>query len=266
MKKVVFMSALAALSLSFASCKDASQSAPSEVSENTETPAPTELALANPTELASESTSKYVYVTAPSGLSLREYNNLQSNKLARMPYGTKVKVMASEGKNTMTVTGIEGAMDQVEFNHKTGYAFNGYLSEYFPPEKDITVKAYASQLQEEFPKVQYTSKVTGTTSKPINTETLVLPNAQWHEAFYTAQNLFDFPKEFVFPNPKGKDSETVFDSKPKKGIWVSQLEVTRKENELQKIMYVYGSKEFKSRVTIEKEGNALTISRTEEVR
>ena len=38
----------------------------------------------------------YLYVTSTSGLSLREYANLQSEKLAIMPYGTKVKIISSE--------------------------------------------------------------------------------------------------------------------------------------------------------------------------
>ena len=259
MKKVVLMIAAVIVTATTFSCKENTE----RISSNTETEVldnatSEDLALATTNDVNTE--SQYRYVTAPSGLSLREYNNLQSEKLAKMPYGTK------EGKSTMNVSGIKGAMDEVEFNHKKGFAFNGYLSKYFPPERDITVKGYANELQKQFPEVTFTETVEGTPSKPINKETLILPNTPWHEAFGTAQRLFDFPSEFEFPNPKGKDSEIIFDGKPKKGIWISQLEISRKDNELQKIEYVYSSQKFNSKVTIEMEGDDMKIRRTEEIK
>ena len=116
MKRVVF--SILAVSLLVISCKN-------------ETPEPeivdtsNDLALAETSEISKE---EYLYVTAFNGLSLREFNNLNSEKLAVMPYGTKLKVISSEDKETMTVGGIKGAMHQVEYNHKNGFAFNGYLS------------------------------------------------------------------------------------------------------------------------------------------
>ncbi|MBL4662477.1 MAG: hypothetical protein JKY22_02695 [Flavobacteriaceae bacterium] len=93
-----------------------------------------------------------------------------------------------------------------------------------------------------------------------------MPEAQWHEAFFIAQRLFDFPKEFVFPNPKGKSTEIINDSKPKKGVWISQLEITRTDNNLNKIAYVYGSKKFDWTVTIIQDGTAMKISKIEVVK
>jgi hypothetical protein len=265
MKKVVLLIAAVVMTATSFSCKEKTESietnTDAEVVENTTSE---DLALATTNDVNTE--AQYRYVTAPSGLSLREYNNLQSEKLAKMPYGTKVKILSEEGKATMNVSGIKGAMDEIEFNHKKGFAFNGYLSKYFPPEKDISVKGYASELQKQFPEITFTKTLEGTTSNPINIETLLLPGAPWHEAFISAQRLFDFPSEFEFPNPKGKDSEIIFDGKPKKGIWISQLEISRKDNELQKIEYVYSSQKFTSKVTIVKEGEAMKITRTEEVK
>jgi len=265
MKKVVLILGAILLATPFFSCKERTESNTDITETEIVAEATSEdLALADTPEINTE--TQYLYVTAPSGLSLREYNNLQSKKLAKMPYGTKVAVISTEGKNTMNVSGIRGAMDEVAFNHKQGFAFNGYLSKYFPPEKDITVKGYASELNIQFPEVVYTETVEGTASNPVNIETLMLPNTPWHEAFGTAQRLFDFPREFQFPNPKGKNTEVIFDGKPKKGIWISQLEITRKDNELQKIEYVYTSQKFNSKVTIEKDGDAMKISKTESVK
>jgi len=271
MKKVVLILSAAVLTTVFISCKnnpdthrdkeiveDTLETRLSETSED--------LALIENKEIDPETQAEYLYVTAYSGLSLREYGNLQSEKLARMPYGTKVKVLNAEKNTTMNVGGIKGGMNEVEFNHKMGFAFNGYLSKYFPPERDISVKGYANELNRIFPEIVFTESTGGTASNPSNTVTIVLPEAKWHEAFFMAQRLFDFPKEFDFPNPKGNNSETITDGKPKRGVWVSQLEITRKDNVLKKIEYVYKSKKFDSRVTIVKDSGAMKISQTEEVK
>jgi len=183
-----------------------------------------------------------------------------------MPYGTKVKVISAEKNATMNIGGIKGGMNEVEFNHKKGFAFNGYLSKYFPPERDISAKGYTNELKRIFPEVIFTESNGGTASNPSNTETIVLPEAQWHEAFFMAQRLFDFPKEFDFPIPKGKNTQTITDGKPKRDVWVSQLEITRKDNVLKKIEYVYKSKKFDSKVIIFKESGTMKISRTEMVK
>ncbi|MEM7085877.1 MAG: hypothetical protein AAF489_06830 [Bacteroidota bacterium] len=270
MKKTALNIATLAFLLVFASCKkEIKETVVSDlntamaISENEVVKASDELA---PDHSKSEIEAQYLYVTATSGLSLRAYNNLQSDKLARMPYGTKVKVLTKEPNATMTVGGIRGGMNEVEFNHKKGFAFNGYLSKYFPPERDISAKGYASELKTYHPTVVYNEETGGTVSKPIHSEYILLPEAQWHEAFFMAQRLFDFPKEFVFPTPKGKNTEIINDSKPKKGVWISQLEVTRSDNSLEKITYVYGSQKFDATVTIEKVEGVMKISRTEKIK
>ena len=165
-----------------------------------------------PQEIAPEA----VYVTAVSGLTLREFPNLQSAKLAVMPLGTKVKIVNAEGKTTMNVGGIDGAMDEVEFNNQKGFAFNGFLSKFLPPGEGGAAKNYAEELKKEFPKVKYFEATGGTVSKPTKTETLILPTDKWHEAFFTAQQLFGIPHNFAFPNPKGSNNETQQNGNKKK--------------------------------------------------
>lgn len=210
--------------------------------------------------------SSYLYVTASTGLSLREYANLQSEKLAIMPYGTKLRVIEAESNPTMNIEGIIGGMDQVEFNHKTGFAFNGYLSKFFPPELNISAKGYFQELNKLFPDVAYLETVGGSASSPTNSEVLILPTQKWHEAFFIAQQLFEIPDEYKFPKFKGNDSEIIKDSKPKKNIWVSELKITRKNNSLEEIEYTYSSKGFLKLITIKKEGGSMKISKTEEVK
>lgn len=212
-----------------------------------------------PTETAPEA----MYVTAVSGLTLREFPNLQSAKLAVMPLGTKVKIVNAEGKITMNVGGIDGAMDEVEFNNKKGFAFNGFMSKFSPPVEDASAKNYAEELKKDFPKVNYSEATGGTASKPTKTQTLILPTDKWHEAFFTAQQLFNIPKEFAFPNPKGSNSETQQNGNKKKTDFLSELQISRNENELQKIVYNYKTEGFGYKVTISKEADGMKLEKVE---
>lgn len=267
MRTVAYSIIAVACTTLFVSCKKDVTKPEDTAIEVVETDMGRDLAIADPeSETIEDADATYMYVIASTGLSLREYDNLKSEKLAIMPYGTKVKVLFPEDKNTMTVSGIPGGMDEIEFNHKKGYAFNGYLSKYFPPEKDITPKGYSLDLKDTFPAVTFTETTGGTVSSPSNTQTLKLPNAEWHEAFFIAQRLFDVPGEFTFPNPKGKQSQVEQDSKPKKGVWVSELQITREDNELQKIEYVYKSEKFDSNVVVTVENGVATIAKTEVVK
>lgn len=267
MKKVVFALSGIVCSIALISCKENPQPssviidkeiAPGDSLEVVEE-LPQDLALAE----TAETRETFLYVTAVSGLSLREHNNLQSKKLGKIPYGTRVKVIQAEPLRTMDVEGIPGGMDKIQYNHKEGYAFNGYLSRYFPPEPDITVKGYAEELRQLYPEVIYTELKGGTASQPSVTQTLNLPNATWHEAYFIAQRLFDFPKEFEFPGKEGKAEQIVMDKKPKRDRWMSQMEIKRTETDLSEIRYVYKSKKFDSQVTIKKVGAVMKLSRTE---
>ena len=50
----------------------------------------------------------------------------------------------------MKVGDIVGGMNEVEYNHKKGFAFNGYLSRYFPPEIGISFEKYGEELKLKF--------------------------------------------------------------------------------------------------------------------
>lgn len=213
--------------------------------------------------IPAETVPDAMYVTAVSGLTLREYPNLQSEKLAVMPLGTKVKIVKAEGKTTMNVGGIDGAMDEVEFNNQKGFAFNGFLSKFLPPGEDASAKLYAEELRKDFPKVSYSEATGGTASKPTKTETLILPTNKWHEAFFTAQQLFGIPRQFAFPNPKGANSETQQNNDKKKGDFISKLQISRNENVLQKIVYTYKTTGFGYTVTITEEAEGMKLEKVE---
>jgi hypothetical protein len=252
MKKVAFSLLIAVCFFVILACKNETKD--SAIEENQEL-----------AEAESEKSSypEFLYVTASSGLTLREFNNLQSNKLAVMPYGTKVKIITPEKNSTMDVGGIKGGMDEVEYNHKKGFAFNGYMSKFFPPEEDIKAKNYAEELKAQFPGVNYSEITGGTASNPSTTETITLPTDQWHEAFYIAKELFNIPTSFAFPDPKGSNEEIVKENNPKKGIWSSELTIKRSNDELQKINYSYRTEGFGYTVTITKNGENMKLEKTE---
>ena len=254
MKKVVLSMFVA--TLVFVSCKNKSSENKADGLLKDSAPAITTI---------EEATPEYLYVTAASGLSLREYNNLKSHRVAKMPYGTKVKVITQEKNLTMNVGGLEGGMNEVEFNQKKGFAFNGYLSKFFPPERGTKLKGYAEELKLYFPDVSYTESTGGIASKPSNTKLLRLPTIQWHEAFFIAKQLFDLPNEFDFPNPKGKNTQVIQFTKSQDKSWKNQLEVTRKGNQLSKIEYLCESQKFDRTIRIQKEGATMKILEIETI-
>jgi hypothetical protein len=223
--------------------------------------ATTTISEANSMEVTSKTMEKddYVYVTAPSGLSLREYDNLDSKKRTVMPYGTKVKLITVEENETMTVVGIKGGMNQVEYNNKTGYAFNGYLSSFFPPEKDSNAKQYIEDLKASHPAATYSKTMGGTASKPTETETVLLPTTKWHEGFTFGQRLFDVPTSFAFPSQQGRDTQTIANAKKANYMFLSDLIITRTKNALTQISYTQTGEGYGSNVTISKEGNMMKI-------
>ncbi len=214
--------------------------------------------------IAKETTPDYLYVTAVSGLTVRKEPNLQSEKLAVMPLGTKVKILNPETKTTMTVGGIVGAMDQVEYNGMEGYAFNGFMSPFpSPPAQQAVAKTYAEDLKQVFPQAEYSESTGGTASKPTKTQVLLLPTSKWHEAFFMAQQLYGIPHQFAFPNPRGANSETQINNNRKPGDLTNELHISRNNNTLQKIEYTHKTRNFGYTVSVTQEGDRMRIERVE---
>ena len=199
---------------------------------------------------------KSLYVTAPGGLSLREYNNLNSTKLAIMPYGTKIDVVALELNNTMRIKGVRGGMHQVLYNNKVGFAFSGYLSELFPPENGSSAKIYIEDLKFSHPNASFLSCTGGTYSQPTLTETILIPTKQWNEAFLIAQKLYNIPSEFGMPNPRGRNAQT-FKSKNESDTFMSQLRVIREDDSFVEIVYFNATDTFGSFIKIKQHGDSM---------
>tara|TARA_B100000795_G_scaffold112494_1_gene83294 strand:+ start:8915 stop:9682 length:768 start_codon:yes stop_codon:yes gene_type:complete len=248
MKNTAFNIAALAMITLFSSCQD-------KIKKTT-----TNVAVAETVkEVVPQKGTRHLYVTAASGLSLREYNNLNSEKLAVMPYGTKVEVVLAEKNNTMNIRGVSGGMHQVAYNNKTGYAFSGYLSELFPPEPGANAKMYIADLQNTHPTASITALVGGTASEPSNTQTLLIPTIKWHEAYLIAQKLYEIPRSFALPEPKGEDQEVINNPNKLASTLLSELQVSRVEDTLLKIVFTFVSQDFKRTVSITQQDNMMKI-------
>ncbi|NOT50423.1 MAG: SH3 domain-containing protein [Chitinophagaceae bacterium] len=80
------------------------------------------------------------YVSARTGLSIREKPDAASKVLEKIPYGTKITTLDDGGEWKDIVTeGMTGYWRKVTFNNKTGYIVDSYLSPWAPP-KLATIK------------------------------------------------------------------------------------------------------------------------------
>ncbi len=66
------------------------------------------------------------YITAESGLRMRETPGLDGEVIIKIPYEAKVETLSETGE-TFTVEGIEGKWTKVKWNEYSGWVFGGYL-------------------------------------------------------------------------------------------------------------------------------------------
>ncbi|UPT67559.1 MAG: SH3 domain-containing protein [Sphingobacteriales bacterium JAD_PAG50586_3] len=75
-----------------------------------------------------------LFVHAPSGLKLR--STPDGDAVVTVPFGSKLKVLADKIMNpSKMVDGLQGCWAKVDFNGKTGFIFDGYLS-FLPTPKE----------------------------------------------------------------------------------------------------------------------------------
>lgn len=208
----------------------------------------------------------YAYVLAPGGLYLRAHNNLHSERLTLMPWGSKVLVEQTPQNNTMTVGGIPGAMYSVRFNDLEGFAFSGYLGPYAPPSHKMNAAQYTAHLIENQPEhsesieiPQYSRTVSDDLTAPSVSESLFMPRMNLNQAYLVAQRLFGIPEDLKCPSVAGPENAVYPDKKPKKGIWKSELAVRRAQGQIQEMTYVYRSKNFMRRVSLTPRENGVLI-------
>lgn len=216
----------------------------------------------------------FAYVLAPGGLYLRAHNNLHSERLTLMPWGSKVLIQEKPSDNTMTVSGIPGTMYTVRFNDLEGYAFSGYLGPYAPPSHKMNAAQYAAHLidiqevdtepscgadSKDLNLPQYSRTVSEDLTAPSVTETLFMPGMNLNQSYLVAQRLFGIPEDLKCPSVTGPENAVYPDKKPKKGIWKSELAVRRANGQIQEMTYLYRSKNFMRRVHLAPRENGVLI-------
>jgi uncharacterized protein YgiM (DUF1202 family) len=68
----------------------------------------------------------YAYITAESGLRMRQTPALDSDVVVKIPYKSRVETLSEMG-NTITIEGVDGRWTKITWNEYTGWVFGGYL-------------------------------------------------------------------------------------------------------------------------------------------
>jgi len=181
----------------------------------------------------------FLYVIAPSGLSLRKEDDVASEKLASMPLGSQVTLIDSPVATDMIVEHIEGAMLEINYNGQTGFAFSGYLAPIRLLKKEEAVEDYIAALKKSHPNINYESKSNDPDFHEGITDTYVLPVSHWHEAYYIVSAMYKIPKSLGFPNPEGPVQSVIEDPKKPADVWDSFLTTQRENNTIKMIEYDY---------------------------
>ncbi|WP_299452244.1 SH3 domain-containing protein [uncultured Microscilla sp.] len=180
----------------------------------------------------------YYYVFAPNGLILRQSPNTSTKKIAKLPYGTKVKYLAGVPSKQIIVDNLKGGMAKVSYQGKTGYVFEGYLSKFAAPVKNAEVSKYADLLRKNGVEVMNEKIKRDWGGYQQIEEAIILNTQKWSEAFLVAKQLFGIPANMHFPIPTGQTTFIVKNPKKKKHVWTDQIEVkNNRRGYLQSIVY-----------------------------
>jgi hypothetical protein len=118
---------------------------------------------------------------------------------------------------------------------------------------------YIADLQNTHPTASITELVGGTASEPSSTETLLIPTTKWHEAYSIAQKLYDIPRDFAMPDPKGRDAQVINNQNKPIEALISELQVTRLNNTLVEIVYNFTTSNSKQHLSISKQDGMMKI-------
>lgn len=246
------------LCIALASCTSTTQKDSTIVASQAQTPTYIEASLSSKASKAS-----HLYITAPSGLSLREGTNLKSKKMLTIPYGSQVSHLSSPEHTTMTVAGIKGDMVQVNYQGATGFVFSGYLSTLSPPLESETVSNYAKRLSTPENEIRV-SKVKSAKGDAYGlTTSIELPAKSWGEAYLLAQSLFDIPKSISVDMTNSSISSIVNN---KKRLKTKTDEVTLgrdAQNSITHITYSYALRDYTRTVSITKSAGDYLITEAE---
>ncbi len=254
---------LAVILIVLASCKPATQQSEAAVQ-----PAPAAHAVQDvvftETHLRPNAPSiRKLFITARSGLSLRQGTNLKSEKILTIPYGYQVTHLSSPKQTTMTVAGIEGNMVEVNYLGTTGFVFSGYLSTLAPPLVDETATQYAKRLSSPEKTIKV-SKIKNTKGDEFGlTTSITLPASSWGESYMLAQALFDIPKTIAVDLTENSRS-TIVNIKKRLRTKTDEVILGRdKDSNINHITYSYSIRGYKRTVSIKSVDKNFMITEVE---
>lgn len=204
-----------------------------------------------------------LYITAGSGLSLREGTNLKSKKILTIPYGSKVKHLSSPNHTSMNVDGITGTMLEVDYQGAKGFVFSGYVDTLSPPLKDEKPEDYAKRISTENLAVEVVKKPHPDGSKFGQSTAIKIPAQNWMQAYSICKVLFDLPKGIHVDLNKTYVSFIENSNKRHKTL-KDEVEIVRNESsEIEKIQYNYALRSYTREVAITKDDDTFLLKEIE---
>lgn len=218
----------------------------------------------NEQEISTE--KEYLYIYAPNGLNMREGPTVSYGKLTKIPYGAKVELIVPAAERNITVDGLLGGMAKVAYGGYTGYAFDGYMSQFRAPEKQSKVRDYVEILRQDGHLIYYEK-----TEKDFDgyfrfEESIILHKSDWAEAFLVAKQLFAIPEKLYFPVKNNKTESTYVNPDKPSFAWSDELTVTRENGHIASMTYTYRLEGGGTGVSIqyyEPDSEAIKITRIE---
>lgn len=98
-------------------------------------------------ETVIELTGETLFIAAKSGLNIREKPSTDAEVVTLVPYGTGVQVVKDDAAPVpMTAEGLKGKWVKVQYDEKTGYAFDGFMISHPVPKDGESLKDYTHRV------------------------------------------------------------------------------------------------------------------------
>lgn len=191
-----------------------------------------------------------LYVHAPSGLNMRTTSNPSSAKLATIPIGTEVELVAAPASEDMVIDNLPGGMAKVKANGQTGFMFSGYLLPYPTPNPGMKTEDYVDMLRRAGVAYTYEEHRIDNDGHASYSEVFYLNKGDFLGAWLVAQRLYKISPKFKIPHPDSKkDKEIIELAQKAEYVWGEQMVITRKNGVIEMIDYF-----------IEREGGGWSVS------
>ncbi len=203
------------------------------------------------------------FVYTESGLNMRAEATLDAKKLATIPYGTKLKILAFPEEEKIEIEGFVGGMAKVEVHGKEGYMYAPFLSR-FPPPKDTTdIALYIQHIEStsnQKPRI-YKDRM-DEDGYVQDSEGIILPTDDFQEAFLIAKLIYAIPSPLHLPIQRTEEKVIVKNPNKSEMDWTDELSVIFKDQQIDRIAYYTRSEGYGRTISITKEKDGILVSET----